>query len=792
MKSFTKTLIALFSVISISQSLYSITYTSAAAGPSLWNNSATWSPAGIPTSSDDVVIAAGHTVNVNSTGCVCRHLTVSGSLGLVANTLLVRGDYTVTGSETGGGTILFTSTSTTLTITGSTSSASGYSFNTNPTVAAGSVINKSTAGSAAITLAINKTMTNLGTCTFGTFTGKTGSRFINSTNATLTLLKSGFMTGLLFDAHASGNTVNVRYNTGALPAPTAGYFNLNLSASLAGTKTLPSDLLVANNLSMSAGNHLNSNNFNITVGGNWTNAATFTSSANRSVTFNGTSAQNVSNTSGTTTFKNIVVNNNSGVTLTSGTYMLDESLTISNGTFNTGGRPFTMTSTATQTARIEPITGSGAIAGNFTIQRFITARDTTWADLSSPVQNSTLADWDNELLLYYGAYPTQYTFDESADDFTPITSSGTALTPGQGFEVYMTGDSTFNNMPNTTINTVGVPNQGDQDLSGLISFNSAGSNLVGNPFASSISWSSVFAASSGILNTYDVYDFASGNYATFGLGTEIGSTQGFWVYTTTSAATLLIPESAKTSSTNSSIRSSIPTPFFSLRFSATDNKNNYYHSLKISANDMSSDGWDSNDHPYRKSPNKLAPSIFTTIEGKKAVINTFSSSNDNFSMPVTVNAPENGSYKIHADNLENMNEYTCIRLEDKQLGKIIDLSSGEAYSFQYNTKDNADRFTLHLSKSGNCRSFTNLSAEQSNGIIVLPTSEGNTVSFNMTEVTPATITVTNVLGQNLVEGMSLMAGTQTVNIALPQDFSGMYIIKVESSKGVTSKKYVRK
>jgi hypothetical protein len=48
------------------------------------------------------------------------------------------------------------------------------------------------------------------------------------------------------------------------------------------------------------------------------------------------------------------------------------------------------------------------------------------------------------------------------------------------------------------------------------------------------------------------------------------------------------------------------------------------------------------------------------------------------------------------------------------------------------------------------------------------------------------------MGQKIVESRSVIAETQTLNVAVPQDFSGMYLVRIESSKGVMIKKYVRK
>jgi hypothetical protein len=799
MKNFTthsKTILFLLFIL-LSGSSFGGTFTSLGNGGGMWNGgTAVWSVTGdadnLIDADDDVTIQVGDVITWSGS-YNCRNLTINGTLnGTISGAVIyVNGNYILTGTEGGTGQFVFKGVNKTLLATG----VQGFNtprwfFYGNTTILSPSVILKTV-----ISINPGVTVHNQGNVTINSCSASLGATWLNEAGSSLTLKASGFMTGRTFDASGFNNTVRLSYNAGTVPAATIGYYNLILSGTTASTKTLLANTVVLNNLTINATNNLNSNNFDITVGGNWLNNAIFTASAGKTVTLNGTSAQTMSNTVGTTTFKGLAINNTAGVTLTSGTYILDEVLTVSNGTFNTGGRSFTMTSTAAQTARIAPITGTGAIAGNFTIQRFITTRDTTWSDLSSPVQNSTFNDWASELpAIYYGAYPTQYTFNEAADDFNPITSAGTALTPGQGFEVFLSGDFSYANLPNTTINTVGVPNQSDQDLTGLISFNGAGSNLVGNPFASSIDWSSVFAASSGILSTYDMYDYTAGNYSTFGAGSEIGSGQGFWVYTTSVSATLIVPESSKSTSSNSSIKSGIKEPYFTLKLSGNDPGSRFYHVLKVNADNSSSDGWDTNDHPYRKSPNKLAPSMYTLIDGKKSVINSFNSSDDNFSMPVAVNAPSNGYYKLEANGFDNMIDYTCIQLEDKLLNKMIDLKTEEAYSFQLNTTDNADRFVLHFSKSGNCRSSiaSTIATDLDGQIEILPTSQGNSINFKMAEATPVTIRVTNLLGQDITSEVTVIAETQTLDVILPEGFSGMYLLKIESSEGVITRKYVRK
>jgi len=956
-----KLLLALFGICFYFKNTDAATFTSNVASGT-YNSATSWTfigsdADGIPDADDDVTIIAGHNITVNTTNYV-RNITIQGTLtGTSSMIFYVYGNYVVSGAEVGAsGAIAFMPGVGSLSISGSGTFSSGirYTFatNSNRTIAAGTTITKASGTATGIA---NTSVTNLGNITLSTVNTNTGATWVNSTNSTLRLLTNGFMSaiGTSFTANALGNTVILQYTTGTVPTTTSGYYNLTLAGTVAGTKTLSTNTVIANNLTINTTNTLNSNGFDLNVAGNWSNSGTFTPGT-RTVTFDGTAAQLITRVSGETfydvvfanagtktlggnitvsnnltinagstldvsasnftinvaknwtnnggtftpragtvnfngaaqvitkstgeTFNNIVlagnntktlggpinanasitinggvtfdvsgsnydvtlkgnwinngtfnaqngtvsfigttaqtlsnsspvtfsgltINNTAGVSLSTGTYTLTRVLTINNGTFSTGGRPFTMTSTASQTARIAPITGSGAIAGNFIVQRFITARSATWADLASPVQNSTFADWDSELpARYYGYnppsdYPTQYSYSESADDFVAITSPSTALTPGKGYEVFLTGSYAYIPLPNTTMDTRGVPNQGNQDLSGLISYDNMGSNLVGNPFASSISWSSVFAASSGIENYYDVYDYTAGNYTSFGLGTEIGSGQGFWVYTNSPAYSLIVLESAKTTSSNSTIKAAEKRDeYFNLKISS--NQNSFYHTIYFGANNSASNGFAyGEDRLFHKSINKAAPNITCTIDNKKLNLNMFNANLDSYSVPLSVYTGVAGNYTIAAEGFDFINtDYSCIVLEDALLNKFINLTEQNTYSFLLNTGDTDNRFVLHFSKSGNCKSMVSnpIATTIENQVQVLPTENGNTINFNFDQTLNTTISVVNTLGQNIVENNSVQANTQCINIALPEGFTGMYIIKIENQKGTVTKKFIKK
>ncbi|MBN8697645.1 MAG: T9SS type A sorting domain-containing protein [Bacteroidetes bacterium] len=785
----------LFATIALINSMLGINYTSAGAGPSEWNTASTWIPNGIPLATDNVTILPGHTVTINTANTKCKDLTIQGTIQFLSNqTLSVKGTFNLSGSEIGStGRIVFVGSGN-ITVTGTTSSSIAYGFSSTRTITAGSIIDKS---NATCSIATSKTVTNLGTLTVKFMTTSTGSAFINSTNAVLNLTSSGFMAGRTFTANSIGNTVNLTYKTGDVPTTSSGYYNLSIAGTVAGVKTLATNTNVANNLTINALNTLNTNNFDLNVGGSFTNNGTFTASTGKNLTFNGSASQNVS-TTGTLALTNLTINNSAGVNLTSGSYSLSEVLTLSNGTFNTGGRTFTMLSTATRTARIAQVTGPGAVSGNFTIQRFIDARDTTWSCMASPVQNTTVADWDNELFIHYSSDPLQATvlsYDETVADYVPVSASGTSISPMQGFEVYLTADFAYTSISNITMNTIGNPTIGNQSMPLDYTNGSGfeGQNLVGNPFASSIDWTTVFSSSTNIDNFADVFDYTTGNYANVNLGDEIGLGQGFWVYALGAGATLNIPESAKTSSSNSSLRK-VELPVFNLSIASANGAHTYAHKLELMSDASYSMQKDQNDRAYRMSPNKKAPKITSVIDGKEFVRNAFYSEQSQIIFPLSVSVGIDGKYTITANNIEQLGgDYTCVLLNDTKTGQYINLTEAGSYTFIATEKDAKDRFELQLSKNGNCRSMSSsIASDIENEVLILPTANGNSIAFNFTETLNTRVSVTNMLGQSIVETFNVQASNQTIELGIPTDFSGMYILTISNEQGMVSKKFVKK
>jgi fibronectin-binding autotransporter adhesin len=518
--------------------------------------------------------------------------------------------------------------------------------------------------------------------------------------------------------------------------------------------------------------------------------------------------------SGTGTLANLDVNVN---TTNNGNITLTDVLTITAGTLTNSGT-FTLKSDATKYARIAPISSGCGIcgfAGNFTIQRYLPSRNiSTWTDLSSPVSNSTMHDWDNELYLEYSFYDFDYltnrptganvmVYDEPSASYAEVNSA-TALTAGKGFEVGLTNNNTQQGFTATTLTTVGIPNFGTVNIP--LSFTPgngpaypvgySGENLIGNPFASAITLSSIIKTHA--LSTVDVYDYATDNYKTLSGSDIIGPHQGFWVYAQTSGASFSIPETAKSTTNTTALYRSAgeeENDYLSMTLSSTDPTNTMAHTFKVLSNENAADGLDHIDHPFRRSLNPKAPSITANAGDRLVSINAFNNNHETYVMPLNVKVGIDGKYKFDFTGIKNMTpNFVVVLLEDKLTHKFVDLTNSTNYTFTALTIDPKQRFALHFSKSSTYKPIsTGITTvnDLTKEVQISKNNNGNTINFNLSETESTTISTLDVLGKSIVESMNIQANNQNITIVLPENFHGLYFITVQSASGKTVKKFMQ-
>ena len=164
------------------------------------------------------------------------------------------------------------------------------------------------------------------------------------------------------DASYPGNTVNYS-GSGAqdIKTPSSSYYNLNTSGS--GTKNMLANLVIGGNLNIGTSTTLNSNTHDLSIAGNWTNNGTFTFGT-RSVTFNGTNNQTISNPLDEF-FYNLILNNSgssgNNYLILSNNVTCSWSLAMTSGNINTGSNILILTPTTAGSLNYT----SGTIIGRF-------------------------------------------------------------------------------------------------------------------------------------------------------------------------------------------------------------------------------------------------------------------------------------------------------------------------------------------------------------------------------------------------------------------------------------------
>jgi len=512
---------------------------------------------------------------------------------------------------------------------------------------------------------------------------------------------------------------------------------------------------------------------------------------------------------GTGTLANLDINVN---TTNNGNISLTDVLTITAGTLTNAGT-FTLVSTASKTARIAPIACmSCGFSGNFVIQNYIPGRSVSaWANMSSPVSNTTMADWDHELFMEYPFTGFDYVtyrptgtnvlaYDEPSANYVECTSA-TALTAGKGFEIGLVNDNNSTTFSATTLTTIGTPNTGTFNLP--LSYTSAngpayptgytGENLMGNPYASAITVNGI--SFTNALTYVDVYDYATNNYKSLSGTDIIGPHQGFWVYAQGNGGSIQMTESSKSTNSNTPLYKSAnaKVSYMGLTLSSADGSHTMAHTLHLASNTASSDGWDENDRRFRKSLTVLAPNLTASIDNVPLSYSSFSGNHETYVMPLTMHIGINGQYQINATGLKYVAEdYREILLVDKLTHKIVDLTATPNYVFMGRTTDATDRFELHFSKSvGYKPQMSVIGNDLSSQVEIAKTTTGNIINFNMAETETMNISVMDLLGRSLDVDIAVEANNQSVEVNLPSDFHGTYLIIIQSSSGNIVKKFIQ-
>ena len=557
-----------------------------------------------------------------------------------------------------------------------------------------------------------------------------------------------------------------------------------------------SDTQSVNNLDIETGASVVVNaNATLIINGNLSiaNTGTLICDAGSNVIFRGTagSTQLVDNSSGgNQAFANVQISNANNVEFSGGSFSISEGLHLINGSFQNNSS-LTFTSDAASQGHVARVvagdfTGS---SGVFTIERFKTGGTAGWNDLASAGISTTVSDLDNEIYISGvvggeggasaaggGSFISMYTYDNVADDYTPVTNVTNPMGLGQGFETWL-GDNltTWNakawNFTGSSINvaTTNIP------------VNASGSrwNLIGNPLPGFLDFSSVLSNFIGIGmiigNEFWYFDADSNQYNSRGAGAFIPPGQGFWINVLTASELTIDPTTDLRSDLNTSEWFK-NTPKEEFRVKVTNQENSFASSVYLRKDYMAFSGVDELDLQPLKVPDSRAVNMWMDYAGEESMVNYIDPSEEHLEVPLTIKSGIPGEFIMNFQGLNKFEEFQCKNLLNLETNEQIEIVPGASYSFEVGEDLDPLNFKLLLSKSDyeDCLAPTEFT---NNDIRVFSNGKTIVADFFLDRSVEAKIEVYNMLGQT-VYGNTSTIGYSRESINLTNVKTGVFFVNI--------------
>jgi hypothetical protein len=885
------TLILLLTSFSASATVFE---SNVSGGSGSWSSGASWiqisgpvDTDNIPDNGDDVTILSGDEI-INTSTSYVRHLEIeagailrggSSSYGI----LRIYGNLINSGSILQRQLFALYTNGTSISGTGTWSASSRISSYGNISINANVTLSISSPGT--INILSNKTLSNYGNLTTYELVGFNSASRLNNYGQ-LVITGTNFLTTGILDASYAGNKVTYTNTTGGtrnVKQVFSSYYDLTLSHSGACTYHLTGNVIVQNDFSVSGNPTLNMNNYNLTVGddfsvnnitndgdftfngsgtqvisasgslnplvlegdvtvnvgstttlnkalrvtGNFTNSGTFDVTAsnfaltlqgstftnngtftpqNGTVTFSGSVAQNINGTS-EAEFYNITLSNANGLTMDS-PVLVNRAVSSTSGSYNANGN-LTLNSTAALDAFI---TANTTVSGNMTVRRYIGGGSADYRDIAPPVAGAEATQWDDDFIISgplfpdgcaysgSGCYKSLMRYNASSQVYKKFSRPDTAITRGLGYEIFLGDD-------------LNVFSGAVADVTGTYAFTTNSAtltartswNLVGNPFPSAIDFD-LCTKGGGIGNYFYIYDPTTGNYEWYDGASStssgnvssvghISSGQGFWLYNSGGVNFLTVPQAAKITTTPVFVRSPrnavSGTLSLVLSSNTTDAICRSVVDFTALTRDMAREDIQMLRVPLHPEVTSTPPTMAFVNESGELTRKDLRLEEDRVEIPVMYNAFKAGQYTITAELIDAFDTYSCVQLLDNKTGEYTDLRR-EYYTFtsEGDGKDET-RFTLIVSKDGDCRSQEPVAVSLADFVSVR--NFGNTITVmvdNYPDMLEGTLTLYNSLGQIVNEPTRVLAQPYTYELFLPSDARGVYMIVVDFGTEKVVKKIV--
>jgi hypothetical protein len=367
--------------------------------------------------------------------------------------------------------------------------------------------------------------------------------------------------------------------------------------------------------------------------------------------------------------------------------------------------------------------GTGSLIHNnngvqATFQRYVSGFPEAWHMLSSPMTSQPITGSFTPAGTYGdGTGYDFYTWYEPDTAWVYLLNSSIAPTwltangsndfvPGRGYLVsYQDTNPTLafeGTLNNGLINIALTKSPGDTNL--------FGTNLVGNPYPSSIDWKAVSGWDRSVLNlsgggydiwiwndeasNYGVYNSASGiDIGTLGVTRFIAPTQGFFVSAQQNGNLVLNNDTRAHNGADNWLKTTSQTTK-KITISVTSDMNIGSDEIMVEFGVRSASAGTKKKFSFVNT----APSLYVTHKKQHFSSRLLSNPESNPVLPLSFKAGKSGFYTLAANYDRYFFEF--LLLEDTKTGMKYDLLNEPHLTFEAHTQDAPQRFILHL-KEGN-------------------------------------------------------------------------------------------
>lgn len=573
----------------------------------------------------------------------------------------------------------------------------------------------------------------------------------------------------------------------------------NMVLSGTGTVQLNRNLDISQSLTINSGTlDVSASNYTVNMYGNLINNSSINVQQGL-FNFIGSSAQTISGTS-PINFYDLTSSNNTGVSVTS-SIVISNILRVNSGPFGTsGGGVINIPATGPTTyGRIAAVGGSLTGTG-WRIDSYIDGpAPKGWQWLSSTINGNTLADWDNDPRFYMsgvggndgsaGTFRSVRRYVESSGTYVNIITTSTPLTPGKGFHVWMADNATTGLTAPLVYNSIGTPNYGTINFPITEGGVGGGYNLVGNPYACPITYSTVVAASGNLYSSFVIL-LEDNSYSYDANGGIIAPNQGFMCVADASG-NIVFTEAAKNIVSNPNILKTA-TKNDVITLSVYNNINGIGGRTNIEFSNNVTDNFEKGkDLYFLASPSDEADNIYTkSTDNIPLLKNMLMNNGEDKHVPLTVKAGVYGSHFISTKGLANLSLYNSVWLEDLTTGNKVDLLKNQEYEFNADEIGKDYEFVIHFStKKQNSTNGSAIVNSLNENTSVYNTPYNVIVKFDMQKSTPVTISVYNLAGQKVTELSHLNVTNDRIALPLQKE-NGLYLLIIQSEEQQITRKII--